>query len=124
MKPSFRNPLLRNFLLAASSIFSFTSLATAGTLYWDGNGAGATGNPPTANVGGNGTWDTSTTANWWDGTAYQLWNGVDGQDIADFRVTAGTATVSGTVNVNKINVLTSGYFISRRHHQFPLRRSH
>ena len=90
--------------------FAATS-ASAGTLYWDGNGTGATGNPPTANVGGAGTW-TAGTGLWWNGTAYQLWNAstpVVGQDIADFRVSAGAVAVSGTVNVNKINIALVGY---------------
>jgi autotransporter-associated beta strand protein len=103
MKPTHRNPLLRTFLLAATSLVGVASFATAGTLYWDGNGTGATGNPPTAGVGGNGNWDTSTTPNWWDGNAYQLWNVAGGQDIADFRVAASTVTVSGTVNVNRMD---------------------
>lgn len=89
---------------AAIALLLNTSSATADILYWDGNGAGATGNPPTANVGGNGTWDSGTTANWWTGTAYQLWNAAGGQDIADFRVGAGNVTVSGTVNVNTIQL--------------------
>lgn len=81
--------------------------ASAATLYWDGNGAGATGNPPTAGVGGAGTWDT-TLSNWWNGTAYQLWNGVGGEDIADFRGTGTVAiAVSGTMNVNRLQLSTN-----------------
>ena len=76
------------------------------TLYWDSNGAAATGNPPTANVGGAGTWDT-TNARWWTGTAYQTWIAAGGEDIADFRGTGGAVTISGTVNVNNINVRVS-----------------
>ena len=91
--------------LVALALFAAT--AEAGTLYWDGNGTGASGNPPTAGVGGAGTWDSGTMANWWNGSAYQLWNAAGGQDIADFRGTNGTVTVSGTVNVNKINVAYS-----------------
>ncbi len=74
-----------------------------GTLYWDGNATGATGNPPTAGVGGVGTW-TSAGLQWWNGTAYQAWNGAGGEDIADFRGSGGTVTISGTVNVSNINV--------------------
>lgn len=78
-----------------------------GTLYWDGNGAGATGgNPPTGGVGGAGTW-SSAGLQWWNGTAYQAWNGAGGEDIADFRGTGGAVAVSGTVNVSNINVRTS-----------------
>lgn len=99
-------------MASAIAILLHTSIATAATLYWDGNGAGATGNPPTANVGGAGTWDAGTTANWWNGTAYQLWNGAGGLDIADFRGTAGAVTVSGTVSVNQILIRSNTYPIS------------
>ena len=91
----------------------------AGTLYWDGNGTGASGNPPTAGVGGAGTWDTGTAANWWTGTAYQLWNAAGGQDIADFRGTAGAVTVSGTVNVNNMIVRANGYSFTTGIINFP-----
>jgi uncharacterized repeat protein (TIGR02543 family) len=80
------------------------TIAQAGNLYWDNDGAGASGTPPTSGVGGAGTWDSGTTASWWNGASYQLWNGAGGQDIADFRGTVGVVTVSGTVNVNKLNV--------------------
>lgn len=83
--------------------------AHAATLYWDGDGVGATGNPPTAGVGGAGTWDT-TLARWWNGTAYQLWNGVGGQDIADFRGTGTVAiAVSGTQNVNRLQFSANSF---------------
>lgn len=83
--------------------------SNAATLYWDGNGTGATGNPPTANAGGAGTWDNDTTANWWTGSAYQLWNALGGQDIADFRGTAAAVTVTGTVNANRIDIRSNNY---------------
>lgn len=106
------NPKLQlNLRTILGSILAMLCLALptgthAGTLYWDGNGTGASGNPPTSGVGGAGTW-TSAGAQWWNGTAYQAWNAAGGQDIADFRVAVGAVTVSGTVNVNKINVALS-----------------
>lgn len=84
-------------------------LASGATLYWDGNSTGASGNPPTSGVGGNGTWHASTGAKWWNGTAYQDWNATGGQDIADFRGSAGTVTVSATVAVNRINQAVNSY---------------
>jgi autotransporter-associated beta strand protein len=82
------------------------------TLYWDGNGAGATGgNPPTGGVGGAGTW-SSAGLQWWNGTAYQAWNGAGGEDIADFRVAGGAVAVSGTVNVNRMDVRVNSYIFS------------
>ncbi len=101
--------------LCAAISLMFASHSQAATLYWDGNGAGATGNPPTANVGGGGTWDNATTANWWTGSAYQVWNAAGGQDIADFRGptpasgTTHTVSVSGTVSANRLDIRTSVY---------------
>lgn len=81
----------------------FVGAASAATLYWDGNSSGAVGNPPTSGVGGAGTW-SSAGNQWWNGSTYQTWNAAGGQDVADFRGTGSiTVTVSGTVNVNRIN---------------------
>jgi fibronectin-binding autotransporter adhesin len=90
------------------------SQAMAGTLYWGGTGTGAVGNPPTSGVGGSGQWDSSLTANWWDGSAYQLWDSPAGQDIADFRGTAGTVTIDSndTVNANQLIFNTDGYIVT------------
>lgn len=98
--------------LCSAITLMLASHSTSATLYWDGNGAGATGNPPTANVGGVGTWDAGTTANWWTGTAYQVWNAAGGQDIADFRGTAAAVTVTGTVSANRIDIRSNNYSFS------------
>ena len=94
---------------AVMSHFTATS-ASAGTLYWDGNNAGATGNPPTAStVGGAGAWQPAAdaTPNWWNGTTYQLWNAAGGQDVADFRGTGGAVTLGGNVAATKLNFLAT-----------------
>lgn len=53
--------------------------AFAGTMYWDGDGAGASGNPPTSEVGGGGTWNQTAGA---DGHAQALRPAeVDGQVV-------------------------------------------
>ena len=102
-------------IIALALALAIPSGTHAGTLYWDSDGTGAVGTPPTSGVGGAGTWDTSS-AKWWNGSSYQTWTAAGGQDVADFRGTAGTVTVSGTVNVNKINIATgavgSAYTIS------------
>src|SRR3954464_10144993 len=74
-------------LSTASGLLAMSQLAHASTFYWDNDGAGATGNPPTAGVGGAGAWD-NTSLKWWDGAAYQSWTAAGGQDVADFRGTA------------------------------------
>ncbi len=95
------NPFLRSAALAASIVLCFGTAANAGTLYWDGNGAGAAGNPPTTLVGGTGTWDL-TNARWWNGTEYQTWNALGGLDVADFRVAGGTITLDTNTSANRL----------------------
>ena len=86
-----------------SAVLLLTQLAvttaSGASLYWDG---GMTG----GNNGGNGTWSLSATTNWYNNTADQAW--ADYSD-AYFAGTAGTVTVSGTVNVNSLNFTTGGY---------------
>jgi len=102
----------RAALLSAAFITLQAPTADAAILYWDGNGTGATGNPPTGTtVGGAGTW-TSAGPQWWNGTAYQAWNAAGGEDIADFRGSTGAVIVSGTVNVNQMLVRTNSYAFS------------
>ncbi len=76
----------------------------AATYYWDGDGSGASGSPPSAGVGGSGTWDASSNL-WWTGSAYTNWpNTSPSTHIADFRVAAGTVTIAEdtTIEVNTI----------------------
>ena len=98
MKPK-SNPFLRSASLAASIVLCFDATAFAGTtLYWDSDGTGASGNPPTSGVAGSGTvnWDL-TNARWWDGSAYQLWSA---GSIAVFGGTDGTTTVSTSTSAD------------------------
>ena len=79
-------------------------------LYWDGDGTGAEGNPPTNGVGGAGTWHNSSN-NWWNGLSYQQWTNSGGENIAEFRPAVETVTLSGTVNVSQVvftNLTTGG----------------
>ena len=114
MKPTRQNPFLRNFLAATTLGLCLGHSSEAATLYWDGNGTGASGGPPpTTGAGGAGAWNSATNANWWTGVGpnfYQFWNAAGGEDIADFRGSVGAVTVGGTVNVNQmlIRVGTSG----------------
>ncbi len=77
------------------------SSAWAATLFWDA------GDTSTTNVvGGNGTWDSATTANWWNTNTWadQVWSGSGGQDIASFGTPAAVISISGTVAVNNISM--------------------
>lgn len=101
------SPFHRSATLAVSlSLGLSAASASAGTLYWDGNATGASGNPPTAGVGGTGTWEpgTDATDNWWNGSAYQEWDDVGGQDVADFRgANTYTVTLAGNITANRLN---------------------
>lgn len=103
-------PNLRSASLAVTLSLGLSApFAFAGTLYWDGNATGATGNPPTAGVGGAGTWEPGTDAsdNWWNGTAYQEWDDAGGMDVADFRgASTYTVTLAGNIAANKLNFAT------------------
>lgn len=100
-------------------LFSVSSVRAQTTLYWDGDGTGAVGNPPTSGVGGSGTWDL-TTSNWWNGTSYTTWANLGGATgtQASFGGTAGAVTIdAGGVRVGVgtstgVNVTTSGYSFS------------
>lgn len=80
----------------------------ADNLFWDANGAAA-------NVGGSGTWDTTSPLWRLDSTtgALQTYTNSSGNMTANFAPTAGTVTIaSGTaVNANLINV-TANYTIA------------
>ncbi|MFO1532069.1 MAG: autotransporter-associated beta strand repeat-containing protein, partial [Kiritimatiellia bacterium] len=94
-------PITGAFLLAALS-------AQSVSLVWDGNGA-TTPNPN----GGTGTWDTNTTANWWDGAANVNWPALGGtDDDAVFGNTAGTVTINGGVTANSLTFNTTGYTLT------------
>ena len=69
-------------LSASAGLISAAQIADASTFYWDADGASAVGNPPTAGVGGAGSWDNSG-LKWWDGATYQSWTATGGQDVAD-----------------------------------------
>ena len=79
------------------------------TLYWDTNGS-------TAGFGnGTGTWNTSTPM--WnpraDGTGtLQAWNNANGDTAVFSGGSAGTVTISGTVNAGSIVFNTAGYTVT------------
>ncbi|XHR27107.1 MAG: autotransporter-associated beta strand repeat-containing protein [Chthoniobacteraceae bacterium] len=81
--------------------------AATSTYYWDTNGS-------TTGLGGSGTWDASTTSDWsTSGTgnvATTTWTNTS--DLAIFKGTAGTVTVSGSVNVGQISFQSAGYTLT------------
>ncbi|HSV15563.1 MAG TPA: metallophosphoesterase, partial [Tepidisphaeraceae bacterium] len=113
------SPVANNFLTTGSgatandftlsldfaSRFGPPPLATGKTFYWDpGHGANQAG-------GGAGTWDTSTNANWFGGSADVMWSTATASDSAVFGgATGGAVTVAAAgVSVNDIVINTAGY---------------
>ncbi|MEI8293695.1 MAG: autotransporter-associated beta strand repeat-containing protein [bacterium] len=96
-----------------------TATAPATNLYWDANGA--------AGLGGSGTWSSATSATAWTtssggaiGSGPYAWGTTSGSNYyagagltANFGGTAGTVTVSGTVDALKgLTFETTGYTLT------------
>jgi fibronectin-binding autotransporter adhesin len=94
----------------------FTSVATllsiqlattsvAAPLEWAGSTTGLTG-------GTDNTWNTNTTANWWDGVGLVNWPALGGtDDDAIFGGTAGVVTIT-TATANDLTFNTTGYTLT------------
>jgi len=90
-------------VLALSGV---ASVHAANTLYWDSNG-GADG------VGGDGVWQGAA-GNWASnsaGTTTASWANAN-RDTADFRGTAGSVGISGTVEAGQLSFNAGGYTLS------------
>jgi autotransporter-associated beta strand protein len=88
-------------LAAALAVLLAAHASEAATLTWDGNGA----------LGGSGTWDTNSSANWW-GSSRVVWPAPGGvNDAAVFGGTAGTVTLTN-VTANALTFNTTGYTLA------------
>jgi|GEM_PF-2013328 len=87
-------------LVVAAPLFQ----ASAASLSWTSTGD--------SNLGGSGTWDTSS-ALWWNGSSAQTWatNTTSG-DTAVFAGTAGTVTLGTNINALGLQFTTTGYTIT------------
>jgi autotransporter-associated beta strand protein len=85
--------------LTCTLVVLIAGLSSAASLQWDGNGAA----PPNPN-GGNGTWDSNKTANWWTGSAHVAWPSPGGlDDDAVFGNTLGSIAIAeGGVTANDL----------------------
>jgi autotransporter-associated beta strand protein len=83
-----------------------TSSASAQSLSWDGSDTITSGAQ-----GGTGTWDSNTTANWWNGAANVVWPDTGTDNDATFGGTAGTVTIS-SVTANDLTFNSNGYILS------------
>ncbi|MBN8458342.1 MAG: autotransporter-associated beta strand repeat-containing protein [Verrucomicrobia bacterium] len=80
-----------------------------GGLIWDAN-TGTAGAQD-----GSGTWDATTTANWYDDSTNRTWgNTTNPANLAQFGAggTSGTVTLSGTLNANGVYFSQSGYTLT------------
>ena len=91
------------WLLGLVVVLLSPAAAGAAVLTWGSTGAG-----------GNGTWDSNVTANWFDGEAAVKWPAPGGtDDDAVFAGSGGTVAVTaGGVEVNDIAFTAGGYVIS------------
>ena len=96
-------------VLNAALVLSASACVEAATLTWDGSDTTTSGAQ-----GGSGTWDTNTTANWWDGSANVVWPALGGlSDDAVFENTAGTVTLgAGGVTAHNLTFNTTGYVLT------------
>jgi hypothetical protein len=100
----------------AIAAICIAQLADAGTLEWAGSTTGL-------ESGSSDTWDTNTTANWWDGASLVNWPAPGGtDDDAVFGGTAGAVTIAaGGVTARDVTFNASGYTLTggtlhRKHH--------
>jgi len=109
MKPKanlFRSTLATTIFCGSLLVHLDTSSASAAALSWDGSDTTTAGAQ-----GGAGTWDSNTTANWWDGSANVVWPNSGTDNDVTFSGTAGTVTVS-SVTANDLTFSSSGYILS------------
>ncbi len=96
-------------LCTSSVVFSVAPRAAAVDLYWDADGA------TTGATGGTSTWNTST-ALWRNGSSTGTLQNYDNTSpsstVAVFGGTAGTVTLSGTLNAGGLNFGVGGYTLT------------
>lgn len=82
---------------------------TSRVFHWDGAGVGT----PDAQ-GGNGTWDSNASTNWWSGMTNEVWPAAGNTgDRAVFGGAAGTVTIAPTgVVANELNINTTPYILT------------
>ncbi len=99
---------LFSVISATFTAISVSSVACAGSLAWDGDGADGF-NP----AGGTGTWDANGNLNWWNEATHVKWPAAGGtDDDAVFGNTAGVVSIAaGGVTANDLTFNTTGYTI-------------
>jgi len=97
------NSMMKKLVGCVGLMMSLALASQAGQYWWSGNGT---------TLGGNGTWNTNAVSSNWSATGaapFGAWP--NGADEAIFTNAAGTVTLSGAVNVNKITFDVNNYTI-------------
>ena len=104
--------------LVFTSLIATSGPVSADSFYWDPDGSTSGNNEDGSNLGGSGTWDTSTGL-WWDLSSLGTWsNGLEDQAIFTYDFpslglpVANTVTLGEPINVNRLSFLRSGYTLS------------
>ncbi len=93
-------------LFAAVAVSGVLSPTSRADISWDPTASSG------ASLGGTGTWNTTTPALWWNGSADVTWSALQGNSI--FTGTAGTVTVGGTISGGSTAAIfeTTGYTVT------------
>ena len=80
----------------------------ADSLSWDPSLSGGT------TLGGTGTWDLTSTANWWNGASDVTWkdNSASGTNSAIFATSGGTVTLNTSLSASNLQFTATGYTLS------------
>lgn len=100
---------LGRFMTMLLAVWQITSPLNAATFYWDSDETAAGNTVGGANLGGTGSWDTST-SNWWDGISAVTdspW--VNGGNTAVFTGTAAPVYLMQNITVGGLTFNVDGY---------------
>ncbi len=98
-------------------VWQICPAALAADFYWDPDGTAAGNDIDGTSLGGNGIWDTSTSA-WWDTTNNVAWPGGAGDNaiftgpLVAGEPTQSTVTLSGLISANRLSFRRSRYHLT------------
>ena len=105
--PNMKTPMIKKITSLCLVLAAGVIATRADSLNWDQLGSGT--------LGGTGTWDLNTTANWYNGSTDVKWtdNSALGTNSAVFSgATAGTVTLNTSLSASNLQFTTTGYTLS------------